>query len=203
MASGEGNKQKQKRNLNSTCSSRGREWTQNEMVLFAKIMVNFTGKRRFSDVDSSMEKLRRKYTNLKQKWREISDRIKHGSGLNPNKEPGWYKYLNPIFSKTNEDIELTSEKADLSFKGDYTNYNSPSSDEDSANPPSEDSADDNLDNDGDPESELLKEAEGPTPHKRVQKNARDLERPLPYRIKRRGRDHKQRHMQRWLTASLN
>ena len=111
MASGEGNKQKQKRNLNSTCSSRGREWTQNEMVLFAKIMVdeedgsldelalkkatnneifryvkikfdeagkeenfheqnvidNFTSKRRFLDLDTSIEKLRRKYTNLKQK----------------------------------------------------------------------------------------------------------------------------------------
>ena len=40
MASGEGNKQKQEHNLNSTCSSRSREWTQNEMVSFAKIMVD-------------------------------------------------------------------------------------------------------------------------------------------------------------------
>ena len=68
----------------------------------------------------------------------MSEKVKHGSGLDPEDDPSWYRILNPLFSETNEDIVLTSENADLSFKGDFRNYESPSSDEESDHQTSED-----------------------------------------------------------------
>ena len=61
---------------------------------------------------------------MKQKWREMSEQVKHGSGLDPEDDPSWYRIQNPLFSETNEDIVLTSKNADLSFKGDFRNYES-------------------------------------------------------------------------------
>ena len=40
--------------------------------------------------------------------------MKDESGLSPKNEPRWYKYLNPLFSETNEDIELAAKSADVS-----------------------------------------------------------------------------------------
>ena len=71
---------------------------------------------KYLSIDTSIEKLRRKYANLKTEWRRIRDRVKNGSGLSPKNEPLWYNYLNPIFSETNEDIDLAAESADLSFR---------------------------------------------------------------------------------------
>ena len=69
----------------------------------------------YSPLDTSVNKLRRKYTNLKAEWRKISDRVKRGSGLAPEKEPKWCKILNPVFTETNEDLEITGNSADVSF----------------------------------------------------------------------------------------
>ena len=65
--------------------------------------------------DTSLEKLRRKYTTLKAEWREISDRWKNGSGLTTKKEPRWYEILNPVFSEKNETFHLAEGRKDLSF----------------------------------------------------------------------------------------
>ena len=35
--------------------------------------------------------------------------------LAPEKEPHWWKYLNPVFSETNEVINLTSSAGETSF----------------------------------------------------------------------------------------
>ena len=51
----------------------------------------------YTPLGTSLEKLRRKYTTTKTEWRKISDRCKNRSGLAPEKEPSWYKILNPIF----------------------------------------------------------------------------------------------------------
>ena len=51
----------------------------------------------YTPLDTSLEKLHRKYTTLKAEWREISNRCKNESGLAPEKESSWYKILNPIF----------------------------------------------------------------------------------------------------------
>ena len=65
-----------------------------------KIFANTKGVvSEYTPLDTSLEKLRRKYTTLKAEWRKISDRCKNGSGLAPEKEPSWYKILKPIFSE--------------------------------------------------------------------------------------------------------
>ena len=57
-----------------------------ENVTIAKGVVS-----EYTPLDTSLEKLRRKYTTLKAEWRKISDRCKNGSGLAAEKEPSWYK----------------------------------------------------------------------------------------------------------------
>ena len=69
----------------------------------------------YTPSDTSLEKLRRKYTTLKAEWRKISDRCKNGSGLALEKEPSWYKILNSIFSEKNESLHLAEGSEDLSF----------------------------------------------------------------------------------------
>ena len=41
--------------------------------------------------------------------------VQKGTGTTPMAEPGWYKYLNAVFSETHEDINLTSCANDLNF----------------------------------------------------------------------------------------
>ena len=55
---------------------------------------------------------------LKKEWIQISNRIKNGSGLAPEKEPTWYKHMNPVFSETNEEVNIVSSAADLSYVND-------------------------------------------------------------------------------------
>ena len=38
---------------------------------------------KYVNIDTSVEKLRRKYANLKTEWRKLRDRVKLGSGLSP------------------------------------------------------------------------------------------------------------------------
>ena len=62
---------------------------------------NFCNKNRdlqsYSPLDTTVTKLRRKYTSLKAEWQKILDRAKRGSGLALGKESKWYKILNPVF----------------------------------------------------------------------------------------------------------
>ena len=69
----------------------------------------------YTPLDTSLEKLRKKYTTLKVKWRKISDRCKNGSSLALEKEPSWYKILNSIFSEKNESLHLAEGSEDLPF----------------------------------------------------------------------------------------
>lgn len=67
------------------------------------------------DIDTSIDKLRVKYKSLKQEWGKLTDRIKNGSGLAPDKEPRWFKHLNPVFAEANDEISLSSSAAETSF----------------------------------------------------------------------------------------
>ena len=49
--------------------------------------------KKYTKLDTSVLKLRRKYTNLKHGWRTITDHIKSGSGLAPKNEPPWYRVM--------------------------------------------------------------------------------------------------------------
>ena len=81
-----------------------------------KIFANAKGVvSEYIPLDTSLEKLRRKYTTLKAEWHKISDRCKNGSGLAPEKEPSWYKILKPIFSEKNESFHLAEGSENLSL----------------------------------------------------------------------------------------
>ena len=69
----------------------------------------------YSVLDTTVNKLRRNYTSLTAEWRRISDNTKSRYGLAPGKEPKWYKILNPVFTETNEDLEIMGNSADVSF----------------------------------------------------------------------------------------
>ena len=66
-------------------------------------------------MDTSVDKLRKRYANLKTEWRCITDRVKTGSGLSPVNEPNWYCIINEIWSETNQDLNLTTSGQDTSF----------------------------------------------------------------------------------------
>ena len=62
---------------------------------------------------------------------KLRDRVRNGSTLPPKNEPRWHKYLNPIFSESNEDTELAAKSANVfcmnSFDEDPGNDSSPES----------------------------------------------------------------------------
>ena len=77
----------------------------------------------YEPLDTGIDKLRKKYANLKTGWRKITDRAKSGSGLSPKNEPKWYYILNEIFSETNAELDLVTSGKDTSFSlGDHDNY---------------------------------------------------------------------------------
>ena len=77
-----------------------------------------------SPLDTSVEKLRKRYANIKTLWRKIDDRIRSGSGLAPENEPDWYRQVNDFLSEANAPLELNEASLDISA--------SDTSDEDSA-----------------------------------------------------------------------
>ena len=52
---------------------------------------------KYTELDTGIEKLRIKHKALKQDWSRITDRIKSGSRLSPDKESRWFKHLNSVF----------------------------------------------------------------------------------------------------------
>ena len=66
-------------------------------------------------LDTSIERLRNKYKALKQEWSKITTRIKSGSDLSPQKKSVWFKHLDPVFCKTNEEMKLTYSATETSF----------------------------------------------------------------------------------------
>ena len=52
-------------------------------------------------MDTSVDKLRKRYANIKTSWWKIDDRIRSGSGLAPEDEPTWYTVVNDFLSESN------------------------------------------------------------------------------------------------------
>ena len=53
---------------------------------------------------------------MKQECSKIITRIKSGSGLSTQKKQVWLKYLDPISCETNEEMKLTSNATETSFR---------------------------------------------------------------------------------------
>ena len=83
--------------------------------LFNKALVESGHTDKELPLDTSVEKLRKKYTNLKGEFGKITNRIKTGSGLAASKEPKWYSILNKVFAERYANLDLCSEAADTSF----------------------------------------------------------------------------------------
>ena len=66
-------------------------------------------------LDTLIERLRNKYKVLKQEWPKIITRTESDSGLSPEKEPVWFKHVDPVFCETNEKIKLTASATETSF----------------------------------------------------------------------------------------
>ena len=66
-------------------------------------------------LDTSIKRLWNKWKALKQEWSKIITRIKSGNSLSPEKEPVWFKHLDPVFCETNEEMKLTSSATETSF----------------------------------------------------------------------------------------
>ena len=69
----------------------------------------------YSILDTSEDKLRKKYANLKASWYKISDRAEDGSGLSAIREPNWFHILNEIFAENNVELNLVSSAKDMSY----------------------------------------------------------------------------------------
>jgi len=70
-----------------------------------------------------VEKLRNKFKWMKDQWRKYTDRIKKGSGKASIQEPEWYAIINPIFSDTHGNMELSSKASDV-LSDDYSDTGS-------------------------------------------------------------------------------
>lgn len=92
---------------------------QDEIFIKNNEAQNFTDKRgnlrKYERLDTSITKLRNQLKTLKREWKNITDRIKNGSGLAPGEEPEWYLVMNPILAETNEEINLASSANETSF----------------------------------------------------------------------------------------
>ena len=66
-------------------------------------------------LDTSIERLRNKYKDLKQEWSKIITSIKSGIGLSPEKEPVWFKNRDPVFCETDDEMNWTCSAAETSL----------------------------------------------------------------------------------------
>ena len=69
----------------------------------------------YSILDTSEDKLRKKYANLKASWNKISDRAKNRSGLSPIKEPRWFHISSRSFVENKVELNLFSSAKDTSY----------------------------------------------------------------------------------------
>ena len=67
----------------------------------------------YSILDTSQDKLRKKYANLEVSWDKISDRAKNRSDLSPIREPNWFHILNEIYAENKVDLNLVSSAKDI------------------------------------------------------------------------------------------
>ena len=62
-------------------------------------------KKKSSELQLDEKKLQVKYNNMKQQWRKLRDRQKHGSGIAATKYPDWFEIINSVLSDTNQTMD--------------------------------------------------------------------------------------------------
>ena len=70
----------------------------------------------YEHLDLTVASLQYKYKKLKQKWTDITNDAKGGSGLKGSADEGWYNILNPVLAENRTVLDsLASEPLDLSL----------------------------------------------------------------------------------------
>ena len=87
---------------------------------FDKQIKTLEYSKKYGPLDTSIVKLRKKYTNLKLEYTKITKRIKEGSGHAASTEPKWYAVLNDVFSERCADLNLCSKAGDTSYVNEST-----------------------------------------------------------------------------------
>ena len=82
---------------------------------FDKQIKALAYKQSYGPLDTSIAKLRKKYSNLKVEHSKITKRIKDGSGRAAPTEPKWYHVLNDVFAERCADLNLRSSVNDTSY----------------------------------------------------------------------------------------
>ena len=82
---------------------------------FDKQIKALAYKQKYAPLDTSIAKLRKKYSNLKLEHSKITKRIKEGSGRAASMEPKWYHVLNDVFAERCADLNLRSSANDTSY----------------------------------------------------------------------------------------
>ena len=104
-------------------------------VIPVRIIVHCKDKGKFKDykkLDTSTARLRNKFKSLKSEWSKLHFRIKRGSSLAPSNGPLLFKQMDPVFTETNAEIQLSSSPHEISFvQKDGESDDSDSNEEDS------------------------------------------------------------------------
>ena len=77
----------------------------------------------FELIDTSVEKLRKKYSNLKSEWRRRSELAKTMGGIDLDKEPRWFSILNAVFGSIglSETINLSHQPVNIVYSAELQN----------------------------------------------------------------------------------
>ena len=99
------------------------------------------GKEKYEPLQVDTKKLQAKYNAIKQKWCQIKDQPRKGSGLAPKSNQEWFENMDSILGDTNTDLnELVSTSLDTSYSQEVIQN-------DNENESLEDNADDDSDKD--------------------------------------------------------
>ena len=120
------------------------------------------GKGKYEPLQVDTKELQAKYNAIKQKWREIKDRQRKGSGLAPKSNSEWYEKIVSVLGDTNTDLnELVSTSWDTQYSQ-YVIQN------DNENESFEDNAEDDNEKDLYDDSEDDNESNNPNKEDKVE-----------------------------------
>lgn len=90
------------------------------------IMVKYfpkeNGVSNFEPLDTSADKLRKKYNNLKAEWRKRTEQAKRMGGIYLDREPRWFVLLNAVFTAASEITNVVYHPVSLVYNTDQKDY---------------------------------------------------------------------------------
>ena len=97
----------------------------NEAEFKGNIMLKYfpnDGVSNFEPLDTSAEKLRKKYNNLKAEWRKRTEQAKRIGGVYLDREPRWFALLNTVFTAASDTANVIYHPISLVYPTDQKEY---------------------------------------------------------------------------------